>query len=523
MPPRKSGLTRARATKYNKRKHPTDQQTQGVGIEDATQECDIPPPKKKGRGPGTIRDATEVIVDRPEIWPVGMHEFSCGKDSRQITAAITRLALNYMPSPLRSYNAFDPHTKNNIEKAILERFRYREGEDADHCREVFDAIAVKRYAEELHTARDKCINKFGWDMPLWKANVPHWCLKAANWHGLCDIFNTEEWQGLRTQNKINRMSSGFKIAHHGGSASTLQHVDKLISSKSDIANLLFIPSHVETTLKKGTPTLEEIYLHMHCRLENGKSPVLSQYEAATEGVTETTEDGDTNDIVNQSTEETTTPSLTFDINSLQFTNDRAKKVYEDVTEWRADAVNVDKDDSALYITAVGGSIRGRIRGFGSVLDPKLPTATTRARATHAASSVSGVTQHGSQKTYTHEEMNAILVQERDQRLNEEREEMKRIQAENNIMFTKLFAMMGVQRPNLQGQGTTTIPQTQEGASRLTMAISQGLGADFIQSDGRGTFQALLNGQSGQEVETCEDAINQWFGGENQNNLVNQPF
>ncbi|KAF3341461.1 Plant transposase (Ptta/En/Spm family) [Carex littledalei] len=283
--------------------------------------------RKRDEGLELYEMRQRLSKNRPEIWPVGMHEFSCGKDSRQITAAITRLALNYMPSPLRSYNAFDPHTKNNVQKAFLERFRYREGEDADHCREVFDAIAVKRYAEELHTARDKCINKFGWDMPLWKANVPHWCLKAANWHGLCDIFNTEEWQGLRTQNKMNRMSSGFKIAHHGGSASTLQHVDKLISSKSDIANLLFIPSHVETTLKKGTPTLEEIYLHMHYRLENGKSPVLSQYEAATEGVTETTEDGDTNDIVNQPTEETTTPSLAFDINSLQFTNDRAKKVY----------------------------------------------------------------------------------------------------------------------------------------------------------------------------------------------------
>lgn len=66
---------------------------------------------------------------------------------------------------------------------------------------------------------------------------------------------------------------------------------------------------------------------MHCRLENGKSPVIAQYEAASGGVSETTEVGDTNGIVNPPTEETTIPAISFDINSLQFTNKRAKKVY----------------------------------------------------------------------------------------------------------------------------------------------------------------------------------------------------
>lgn len=103
-----------------------------------------------------------------------------------------------------------------------------------------------------------------------------------------------------------------------------------ISSTYDIEDLLIFPSHVETTLKKGPPTLEEIYLHMHCRLPNGESPVLSQYAAAaaaTDSVSETANNGGTNDIVNQPTEETTTNSINFDIDTLQFTNDRAKKVY----------------------------------------------------------------------------------------------------------------------------------------------------------------------------------------------------
>ena len=110
-----------------------------------------------------------------------------------------------------------------------ERFRYREGEDLDQCKAVFEAIAQKRYSEELHSARANCIKQYGWDMALWKANIPHWCLEPKHWIGLCDIFDTEEWHGLRRQNKSNRTKSGFTTAHHGGSTSTLQHVEKLVS------------------------------------------------------------------------------------------------------------------------------------------------------------------------------------------------------------------------------------------------------------------------------------------------------
>lgn len=103
----------------NKRKRTTDQQIQNVESLDGTAECDITPAKRKGRGPGAIVDSTDAIEKRPEIWRVGKHEFSCEEDPRKITAAITRLALNYMPKPLRSYNAFPIKAKNNAEKAFL--------------------------------------------------------------------------------------------------------------------------------------------------------------------------------------------------------------------------------------------------------------------------------------------------------------------------------------------------------------------------------------------------------------------
>jgi hypothetical protein len=67
-----------------------------------------------------------------------------------------------------------------------ERFRYRAGEDPDHYREVLEAITAKRYNEELHAAREKCINKYVFDKEEWKKEAPHWCLTPEHWVGLCD-------------------------------------------------------------------------------------------------------------------------------------------------------------------------------------------------------------------------------------------------------------------------------------------------------------------------------------------------
>lgn len=62
---------------------------------------------------------------------------------------------------------------------------------------------------------------------------------------------------------------------------------------------------------------------MHSRDDNGKSPVLSQYEAANKAMSEATENDEPTDGVSG----TTIEPITFNINSLQFTNERSKKVY----------------------------------------------------------------------------------------------------------------------------------------------------------------------------------------------------
>jgi len=92
-----------------------------------------------------------------------------------------------------------------------------------------EAIATKRYSQELYEARDLCFKKFGRDKEAWKNHIPHWCLDDPHWHGLCDIFFTEDWQDLSKKNQNNRTLSGLKVAHHCGSASSHQHFSKLVS------------------------------------------------------------------------------------------------------------------------------------------------------------------------------------------------------------------------------------------------------------------------------------------------------
>ncbi|KAF3341194.1 Plant transposase (Ptta/En/Spm family) [Carex littledalei] len=326
MAPRKNHTARASAVKYTKRKRTNNQQLHTGETSNAAPQGEITlsqPPKKKGRGPGKVVDSTADIADRPVIWPIGEHEFTCDGDAWKIVKSITRLALNYMPSPLRSYHSFDLQTKNAVEKAFLERFTYREGEDPDRCREVLDGIAGKRYGEEMNTARDKCFKAFGRDIDKWKGMVPHWCLNAKYWHELCDIFGTDEWQGLSAQNKSNRTTSGLTVSHFGGSASAHQTQKKL-------KNLL-----------NGTePTKEQLYLHTHCKLPNGKSPVLAQIEASIAAASQPTDDGDSNGLVNQSNAGTTIQDNPFDVNSFQFTNKRAQDVY-------AQALSSDKPDEVV--------------------------------------------------------------------------------------------------------------------------------------------------------------------------------
>lgn len=115
---------------------------------------------------------------------------------------------------------------------------------------------------------------------------------------------------------------------------------------------------------------------------------------------------------------------------------------------RADQANVELDDSNLFLTAIGGQRHGRVLGFGSLLEQTVQTATTRGRHSHVTSSVSGVTNSGVQETFSRAEVDAI-VQERDCRIAEERAERLRDQAQNQLLFSQLFKMHGLQQPPLE--------------------------------------------------------------------------
>lgn len=188
----------------------------------------------------------------------------------------------------------------------------------------------------MNTHRDRCFKLFEWDTEKWKGL---WCLNPKFWHELCDIFGSTDWQDLSKKNKKNRTGSGLEVAHYGGSASMHQHQKKLVSFttfvlqnyyqsqitlQSDICPFLFFRCCVEKTLLNDTePTKEQLYLHTHCKLPSGKSPVLAQIEAS-----QTTKDSDTTSLVNESAiDGPANQDYPFDSSSYQFTNERAQKVY----------------------------------------------------------------------------------------------------------------------------------------------------------------------------------------------------
>lgn len=111
----------------------------------------------------------------------------------------------------------------------------------------------------------------------------------------------------------------------------------------------------------------------------------------------------------------------------------------------ADESNTNKDESALFINAVGGLNRGRVRGFGCVLDSHLPT-SVRSRPPRNPSSISGITTLG-ERRFTESQWRAMM-EERDRQLDEEREERKREQANNNRLFSQLFSLMAGNQTNL---------------------------------------------------------------------------
>lgn len=109
------------------------------------------------------------------------------------------------------------------------KFRYHEREDPKHCRDVFEAIAAKRYSAEMYEARDYCFKRWERNIEAWKKFQPHWCLDHPHWQALCDIFFTEDFEKVSLTNKDNRTKSGLLVANHCGSASSHQHFGKLVS------------------------------------------------------------------------------------------------------------------------------------------------------------------------------------------------------------------------------------------------------------------------------------------------------
>lgn len=115
---------------------------------------------------------------------------------------------------------------------------------------------------------------------------------------------------------------------------------------------------------------------------------------------------------------------------------------------RADEANAELDDSTLFLTTLGPPSHGRILGFGSLLEQRVQTPTTRERQSHVTSAVSGLTNAGNQESFSRAEVENIM-QERDRRIAEDRAERIRDRAQNQLLFSQLFKMFGMQQPPSQ--------------------------------------------------------------------------
>lgn len=111
----------------------------------------------------------------------------------------------------------------------------------------------------------------------------------------------------------------------------------------------------------------------------------------------------------------------------------------------ADEGNSSLDESAMFFSAVGGSTRGRVKGFGCMLDDKVQKEKTRNRLNHAQYTASGLTNAEEGTDLSRAELQALLA-ESNRRQAEERIERKRELAHFDFYIKKIFTMMGSHMP-----------------------------------------------------------------------------
>lgn len=73
--------------------------------------------------------------------------------------------------------------------------------------------------------------------------------------------------------------------------------------------------------------MRELFVHLHSRNAEGKSPVLEKYKASQEEAASEANENDNGDVsLTPTTEETGAETESFDITSLKFTTQKAEKV-----------------------------------------------------------------------------------------------------------------------------------------------------------------------------------------------------
>jgi len=116
-----------------------------------------------------------------------------------------------------------------------------------------------------------------------------------------------------------------------------------------------------------------------------------------------------------------------------------------------DPSNDGKAEELMWLMAAGGPSHGKKFGFGSKLDgTNIPTSNLRERPTSAvATTASEVTQEPPQGMHTTQEV-VVMLQAREHQFAEELARRDQLETErnnhNNLMFSQLFSVVGMQAP-----------------------------------------------------------------------------
>ena len=107
-------------------------------------------------------------------------------------------------------------------------YRFATPRDEAFGRTVWERTAADRFADKMHSLRDKAKKASGSeDATVWKLHYPG-SMRHAIWEGLCDKWADPRWRHRSVAGSANRGKVPEASIHTGGSISFASHKKKMV-------------------------------------------------------------------------------------------------------------------------------------------------------------------------------------------------------------------------------------------------------------------------------------------------------